>query len=98
MDFKDGLISGKKEIVIKHQDKDVIFTANEVSYFTFQQLAIDADKENKVFIAALVAESITAPDGTKFTYDEVMKLKRAVARPFIAAVAEVNNVGEQSKN
>lgn len=98
MDFKDGFTSGRKEITVVYQGKNTVFYANELSYFTTQTVALQADKEQKVFVALLVAESITDKAGNKFTYDEVMRLKKDYAKAFFTAVAEINNLGGETKN
>lgn len=98
MPNEDFFVSGKKEIKIDYNGKEVIFYANEIGYLQSQQIAVNASKENNNSLAALVAASITDPDGNHFTYEEVLRLKKEYAEPFFAAVVELNNFGGKEKN
>jgi hypothetical protein len=98
VDFKDGFINGRKEIVIKYNGEDTKFYANEVSYFTTQKLSLEADREDKHYIGLLVASSITDEKNNKFTYDEVMSLKKEYAKQFFDAVIEINSIRGPEKN
>lgn len=93
-DFFAG--DNKKEIVIDNNGKKLTFYANAISYLENQNIGI-AGARGKNSLAMLVAESITDAEGNKFTLDEVLKLKKEFAEPFLEAALEVNSKGQTKK-
>ena len=61
-----------------------------------QNIAIQSNLNGKNGLAMLVASSITDKDGNKFTYDEVLRLKKEYADAFFEAVAKLH--GGEEKN
>lgn len=96
--FTDAFVSGKKEVVVDYNGEKISFFANALGFLASQNIAVQAGSDGKNALALLVAESITDADGNKFTYDEVVRLKKDFAEPLFNAVAEVNGIGEKEKN
>lgn len=94
----DAFVGGKKEITVQYKGKDVKFYANELGYLTTQNIALQANTNGKNGLAMLVAESITDADGNKFTYDEIVNLKKEYAEVFFAAVSEMFGKEGAEKN
>lgn len=89
--------AGRKEIIVESQGKKIKFYASEIGYLAWQHIGVKASAEGKNNIALLVAETITDEEGNKFTYDEVMRLKKEYAAPFFDAVFAVNNLTDVEK-
>ena len=97
-DFSSALVSASKDVVLELNGEKITFRANAVGFLTSQNIAVQASSEGKNGLAMLVAESITDPDGNKFTYEEACRLKKEFADPLFAAVVEVNGIGQAEKN
>ena len=97
-DFSAALVSASKEVTLEINGESVVFRANAVGFLTSQNIALQASAEDKNSLALLVSESVTDPDGNKFTYDEACRLKKEFADPLFAAVVEVNGIGQTEKN
>ena len=88
-------VDSKEEITIDVKGKKVKFYANAISYFDNYNIGVQPKSKNQ--LAMLVAASITDKDGNKFTYDEVLRLKDDVARPFFEAALKVNSRVQKEK-
>lgn len=97
-EIKDAFVSGKKEVVLKYKDKDITFYVNEIGFLAAQGIGIQAGRRGQNVPAMLVAESVTDKDGNKFTYEEVMRLKKEFAEPLFAAVVDLHKLETEEKN
>lgn len=86
----------KSEVIVNYNGKDLTFFANEIGYLESQNIAVQSNLNGKNGLAMLVAASITDGDGNKFTYEEVLRMKKEYAEAFFEAVAKLNG-GEEKK-
>ncbi len=85
----------KTEVFVKSNGKDLPFFANEIGYLEGQNIAVQANLNGKNGLAMLVAASITDPEGNKFTYEEVLRLKKEHAEVLFEAVAKLHGDAEK---
>lgn len=85
----NAFVIGRKEVVIESQGGKIKFYANEIGYLASQDISVQSMR-GKNSLALLVSESIEDAEGNKFTYEEVMRMKKEFAAPLFDAVAEVN--------
>jgi hypothetical protein len=95
---KDSLAATRLEVEVPNGPGKVKLYANELGYLEAAHIYAQIREGNKHGLAMLVAESVTDGAGNKFTLEEVLKLKRAVAKMLFEAVLKVNELGEQEKN
>lgn len=96
-DFDDAFVSGRCEIVIKYKDKDVKFFATEIGHLQWQNLSVQARRNDQNVLALLVAETIEDENGNKFTYEEACRLKQEYSDIFLKETSELNNFGGAEK-
>ena len=89
--LEESCVSGKREVVVESNGKKIKFFAHEISYLSHLNINVQAG-HGKNKLALMVAESVSDEQGNRFTYDEVLRLKKNVAEPFFDAVIEVNNL------
>ena len=89
-------VDSKKEIIIESNGRKLTFYANAIGYLENQNIGVSGAR-GKNSLAMLVAESITDAQGNKFTLDEVLKLRKEFAEPFLEAALEVNAKGQSEK-
>jgi len=95
---QDSYVSGKKEITVSSGGIDVTLFVKELGYLAIQAIYAKSSGSGQNGLALLVSESVSDKDGNKFTYDEVLDLKKAVAEPLFKAVAEIQGLnGEEKK-
>lgn len=95
--FEEAYVTGRKEIIVNYQGKEVKFFANELGYLQSQSLAVKARREGLNVVALIVSESITSEDGLKFTYDEVLRLRKEYSQAFTDAVHSLNGDQPEKK-
>jgi hypothetical protein len=82
----DAYVSGKTEIILDSNGKKIKFYANEIGFLEQQNILRQTGINH---LAAFVAASVTDEAGNRFTYDEVLRMKREYAEPLLTAVAEL---------
>lgn len=85
-----------KEVIIKHNEKEYKFTANELTYSQRLSLAI-AQKNGEDALALLVVLSITDEHGKRMTAEQAEKLPEEYFSALFIAANEVNHK-ESEKN
>lgn len=96
--LKDAFVSSSEDVEIVYGGEKIIFLAKELGYATIQSLSMQASKEGLNPLALIVSESIEDKEGNKFTYDEIMRLKKSVSEPFFEAVIKLHGLGGEEKN
>lgn len=86
----------KEEILIKVGDKEIKFTANEISYLQRLHVAAIQDQGGDAY-SQLVAYSIQDPEGKHMNLDQVRKLGPEHAQVFFIAAARVNKQDDKKK-
>lgn len=92
----DAFVGGRKEVIVESQGKKIKFFANEIGFLASQNISVSALR-GKNSLALLVSESIEDESGNKFTYEEVMRMKKEYAGPLFDAVAEVNGYNKTTE-
>lgn len=96
--LENAFVTGKKEVILKSNGKEIKFFAHELGYLTVQNIADQTGKGNKDWIPYLVSEGVTDLEGNKFTYEEAKKLKKEFAEPLFEAVVDLNFGKEEKKS
>lgn len=89
-----NVVKKSKEVVIKHHDGDLVFTANEITYSQRLQLAIIQNTGGDSF-SQLVAFSIKDKDGNNMRLEQAQSLPEKYFHPLFIAASEVNAQGEE---
>lgn len=77
------------EVVIKHPDGDLVFTANEISYAQRLQLAVVQNSGGDAF-SQLVVFSIKDKDGNHMKLEQAQSLPEQYFQPLFVAASGVN--------
>lgn len=96
-DFDDAYVGGEKTFFIEYRGEQKKFIARELGYLQVQNIALQSVKSGMNGVALLVAASIEAESGEKFTYAEVLRLRKDIAQVFSDAAAEVNPLDATEK-
>lgn len=78
--FEDAYVAGDKPFTLEYKGETKKFIARELGYLAIQNIAARAAKFGLNGAALLVSESIESENGEKFTYEEVQRLKKDVAK------------------
>lgn len=89
-----NVVKKSKEVVIKHKDGDLVFTANEISYAQRLQLAIIQNSGGDSF-SQLVVFSIKDKDGNHMKLEQAQSLPEEYFQPLFVAASEVNAQGSE---
>lgn len=84
----------RREITIQNGAKPLKLYAHELGYLAAVRLLGKVNSDPAAF-AELIAESVTDANGTKFTVEQVLTLKREVAEPLFDLVLEVNGLADR---
>lgn len=95
--LESAFVTGKKEVILKSNNKEIKFFAHELGYVDIQNIADQTRKGNKNWIALLISEAITDAEGNKFTYEEAKNLKEQYAQPLFEALVAINNFDKEEK-
>jgi len=93
----ESYVTGSLPVKIKSGNKDVELFAKELGYAQVQKIYTDAKAENKNVIALFISEAIQNKKGEKFTYDEVMRLRRETYETLCTAVIDLNRLKADPK-
>lgn len=83
-------------VVVKHGGEDLTLYVREIGYLEKAALQMKTSQDESFFLAALVAASVQDADGNRFTYEEVLNLRKDVSEPLFLAVIEVNRIGDEA--
>ncbi|GAB3282658.1 hypothetical protein GCM10027347_59030 [Larkinella harenae] len=95
---KDSYVSGQKQVVVKSGEKELTLYVNELGFMQVHSIYAAARAKNEEPLVHMVVQSVTDKDGNRFTYPEVLRLKKEVAEPIFEAVIEVQSLGGERKN
>lgn len=93
-----SFVANKKEVTVPNGEGTATLFVHELGYLQVMNIYRKFGDNNPDFLPMMVVESVTDPEGNRFTIDEVRRLKKSVAEPLFDAVVEVNNIREAEKN
>lgn len=89
-----NVVKKSKEVVIKHPDGDLVFTANEIPYAQRLQLAVIQNAGGDS-LSRLVTLSIKDKDGNHMSLGQAQSLPEKYFQPLFVAATEVNAQGDE---
>lgn len=95
--FDDAYVAGATDVFIDYNGDQKKFIVRELGYMAVQSIAIKAHQQQLNSAALLVAESVETETGEKFTYDEVIRLKKNYAEAFLTAAQKLNLPDDSEK-
>lgn len=93
--FTDAYVSGRKEVTLNYNGEEVKFFVEELGFLASQHIAVKASVEGKNGLALLVCETVVDESGNRFTYDEVLRMKKQFVKPLFDMVMELHGAGEE---
>lgn len=95
-DLLSDTLPNKVEFTLDHDGKQLKFFAKELTYFETQDIMMRY-ATGQAYFAHLIAASIEDEEGRRFTYQEVMRMKKEVALVFEEQARAVNKPVDTEK-
>lgn len=94
----ESYVAGPTEVVVPNGDGELTLYVHELGYMFVEELFNRAAASGGAHypLAMVMAEAIEDSEGRKFTVDEIMRLKKEVSKPLLAAVISVNGLKEKN--